>query len=71
MKEMLQSKKFRVYGLAVVVIVASKYLGLGAAELDELTKITMAYMGGQGLADLGKYAGQHLGGFVKDIKNNA
>jgi hypothetical protein len=60
-KSLSQSKKAVVYLATAAVMAAVLFSGVDpvAAEsfLDKLYKLAMAYLGGQGLADLGKYAG--------------
>jgi len=56
-RELLSSKKFVVSLLGVVVMVAVKLLGLPEAKADELMVMAspfVAYVVGQGMADLGK-----------------
>ena len=60
-KDLTQSKKAIVYLFTAAVMAAVLFGGVDpdAAEsfLDKLYKLAMAYLGGQGLADLGRYAG--------------
>jgi len=60
-KGLIRSKKAIVYAVAVVAMTAVVFGGLDpqlAHEfVDKLTLLTMAYLGGQGAADLGKYLG--------------
>jgi hypothetical protein len=69
-KSMLSSKKFLVFLTTVITAIVVAVTGLGdeqAAHLvDEIISLAMAYMGGQGLADAGKYFGQGLNGHGKD-----
>ncbi len=55
------SKKAIVYVVTVGVMAAVMFGGVEAEHasdfIDKLSKLAMAYLGGQGLADLGKYAG--------------
>ncbi len=36
---------------------ASKFLGLATEQVDEIMMLSVAFMGSQGVADLGKYFG--------------
>ena len=62
LKDLSQSKKAIVYVITAAVMAAVLFSGVepAAAEsfLDKLYKLAMAYLGGQGLADLGRYAGE-------------
>jgi len=62
LKDLGQSKKAIVYVITAVVMAGVLFSGIDpdAAEsfLDKLYKLAMAYLGGQGLADLGRYAGE-------------
>jgi hypothetical protein len=65
MKNAIQSlfgSKKAVVFMTTVIIMAAVTFGIDpehAAEfVDKLTALAMAYLGGQGLADLGKYAGE-------------
>ena len=56
MKDLLASKKFRVAALTVVGMIAAK-LGVPEATVTELTVLIsplIAYIVGQGIADIGK-----------------
>ena len=59
---LFSSKKAIVYVVTVGVMAAIIFGGIDpehASEfVDKLSKLAMAYLGGQGLADLGKYAGE-------------
>ena len=61
-KDLTQSKKAWVYLVAVVVMTGVVFGDLDpvlAHEfVDKMTALTMAYLGGQGAADLGKYLGE-------------
>lgn len=58
---LFSSKKAIVYVVTVGVIAAVIFGGFDPEQatdfVDKLSKLAMAYLGGQGLADLGKYAG--------------
>jgi len=58
---LLSSKKAIIYVVTVGTMAAIMFGGVDpehASEfIDSLTNLAMAYLGGQGLADLGKYAG--------------
>ena len=65
MKKVLQSlfeSKKAVVFMTTVIIMAAVMFGINpehAADfVDKLSALAMAYLGGQGLADLGKYAGE-------------
>ena len=62
LRGLTRSKKAWVYVLAVVVMTVVVFGDLDptlAHEfVDKLTALTMAYLGGQGAADLGKYLGE-------------
>jgi len=49
------SKKAVVFGVAIVAVAFSAKLGLDSAALDLIGKLTMAYLGAQGIADFGKH----------------
>lgn len=59
-----QSKKAIVFLLTAIIMAAVMFAGLDPAAVsdftDKLYKLAMAYLGGQGLADLGKYAGEAI-----------
>lgn len=59
---LFSSKKAIVYVVTVIVMGAIIFGGVDpehASEfVDKLSNLAMAYLGGQGLSDLGKYAGQ-------------
>ena len=59
---LFSSKKAIVYVVTVGVMAGIIFGGVdpehAADFVDKLSKLAMAYLGGQGLADLGKYAGQ-------------
>lgn len=63
-KAMFASKKFLVFLTTTLTAIIVAVTGLGedqAANLvDKIVNLAMAYMGGQGLADLGKYAGEAM-----------
>lgn len=57
-----QSKKAVVFLLTAALMAAVMFGGFDPAAVgdftDKLYKLAMAYLGGQGLADLGRYAGE-------------
>ena len=59
---LFSSKKAIVYVVTVIVMAAIIFGGVDPDHasdfVDKLSKLAMAYLGGQGLADLGKYAGE-------------
>lgn len=59
---LFSSKKAIVYVVTVGVIAGIIFGGFDPEQttnfVDKLSKLAMAYLGGQGLADLGKYAGE-------------
>lgn len=59
---LISSKKAIVYVVTVGVMAGIIFGGVDPEQasgfVDKLTKLAMAYLGGQGLADLGKYAGE-------------
>lgn len=61
-KELVSSKKALIYVTTVGTIAAIIFGGIDPEHasdfIDKLTALAMAYLGGQGLADLGKYAGE-------------
>jgi hypothetical protein len=65
-KSMLSSKKFIVFLATVLTAIIVATTGLGEAEaanlVDKIINLAMAYMGGQGLADAGKYLGHAMNG---------
>lgn len=63
LKQFLTSKKFIVFALTVIVSAAVMFGVPEEAALDfvdTLVKLAMVYMGSQGVADVGKYAGEAL-----------
>lgn len=60
-QSLFESKKAVVF-MTTVIIMAAVTFGIDPAHaaefVDKLTALAMAYLGGQGLADLGKYAGE-------------
>lgn len=62
LKELTQSKKAIVYVVTAAVMAVVMFAGLDPVAVadftDKLYMLAMAYLGGQGLADLGKYAGE-------------
>lgn len=61
-KDMSGSKKAIVFALTAILMAAVIFGGVETEAAnhftDKLYKLAMAYLGGQGLADLGKYAGE-------------
>lgn len=61
-KDMSGSKKAIVFALTAILMAAVIFGGIETEAAnhftDKLYKLAMAYLGGQGLADLGKYAGE-------------
>lgn len=61
-KDMSGSKKAIVFVLTAILMAAVIFGGIETEAAnhftDKLYKLAMAYLGGQGLADLGKYAGE-------------
>ena len=59
---LFSSKKAIVYVVTVLVMAGIIFGGVdpehAADFVDKLSNLAMAYLGGQGLADLGKYAGE-------------
>lgn len=59
---LLSSKKAVVYLVTVIVMAAVIFGGVDPAHaadfVEKLTMLSMAYLGGQGLADMGRYAGE-------------
>ena len=59
---LLSSKKAIVYVVTVLVMAGIIFGGVdpdhAADFVDKLSKLAMAYLGGQGLSDLGRYAGE-------------
>ena len=51
-----ESKKSQAFVIAVGLIIAGKLFGLSEAELQNILYLAIAYLGGQGLADVGKEA---------------
>jgi hypothetical protein len=66
LRSMFSSKKFIVFLATTATAIVVAVTGLGedqAAQLvDKIINLAMAYMGGQGLADAGKYFGSALNG---------
>lgn len=66
LKSMLSSKKFVVFLATTATAIVVAITGLGEDQaahiVDKIINLAMAYMGGQGLADAGKYFGQGLNG---------
>ena len=62
LKGLAKSKKAIVYAVAVVAMTGVVFGGLDPALahefVDKLAMLTMAYLGGQGVADLGKHVGE-------------
>jgi hypothetical protein len=62
-KQFITSKKFVVFALTVIVSAAVMF---GIPEesaltfVDKLVQLAMVYMGSQGVADVGKYAGEAI-----------
>jgi len=63
-KDLATSKKALIYLVTVATIAAIVFGGIDPEHasdfVDKLTALAMAYLGGQGLADLGKYAGEAI-----------
>jgi len=61
-KDMSGSKKAIVFALTAILMAAVIFGGVETEAAnhftDKLYKLAMAYLGGQGLADLGRYAGE-------------
>lgn len=59
---LISSKKAIVYVVTVGVMAGIIFGGVDPEQatdfVDKLSKLAMAYLGGQGLSDLGKYAGE-------------
>jgi len=53
-KEMVTSKKFIVFFATVLITFLSTYLGLSTDQAQLIVGTAMAYMVGQGAADIGK-----------------
>ena len=72
LKDLTHSKKAIVYVVTAAVMAAVVFGGIEPAAadsfLDKLYKLAMAYLGGQGLADLGKYAGEAYASGKKAIE---
>ena len=64
-KDLSGSKKAVVYVFTALLMAAVLFGGVDPEAAnsftDKLYKLAMAYLGGQGLADLGKYAGEAYG----------
>jgi hypothetical protein len=62
-KGFFNSKKFIVF-LVTVIVAAAVMFGVPEEQaiqfVEYLVKLAMAYMGGQGIADAGKYAGEAI-----------
>ena len=52
--KIFKSKKFWMSVAGVVAVVGHEVLGLDQADIMKISEIIMAYVIGQGLADLGK-----------------
>lgn len=63
---MFSSKKFIVFLTTAVTAIVVSVTGMGEEQagqlVDKIINLAMAYMGGQGLADAGKYFGGALNG---------
>lgn len=63
-KALFTSKKFVVFLTTALTAAAATFGGLpeeqAASFVDKLVAVAMAYLGGQGLADAGKYAGEAI-----------
>ncbi len=70
---LLSSKKAIVYIVTVAVMAAVMFGGVDPEHasdfIDSLTDLAMAYLGGQGLADLGRHAGAAYASGKKAIDN--
>jgi hypothetical protein len=51
-----ESKKSQAFVLAAILIVTGKLFGLSEEAMKDTLYLTIAYLGGQGLADFGKEA---------------
>lgn len=56
MKQLLTSKKFLATLVGCASVVATTYFSLPEESVDEIVKLLMAYVVGQGMADFGKHA---------------
>ena len=72
-KDLAGSKKAIVFFITVVAMAAIIFGGVdpehGSDFIDKLVKLAMAYLGGQGLADLGKYAGEAYSSGKKAVES--
>lgn len=71
-KDLVGSKKAIVFFVTVAAMSAITFGGVDATQatdfVDKLTMLAMAYLGGQGLADLGRYAGEAYASGKKAIE---
>lgn len=72
-KDLAGSKKAIVFFVTVVAMAAIIFGGVdpehGSEFIDKLVNLAMAYLGGQGLADLGKYAGEAYASGKKAVES--
>ena len=74
-KDLAGSKKAIVFFITVAAMTATTFGGVEPERatdfIDKLVMLAMAYLGGQGLADLGKYAGEAYSSGKKALESRA